>query len=217
MTQRQIIHSVDTETFDWLKGLADADNCGVGEIVRRCIRFARDSQGEPAYEEASREELEAEWARAEALKRESARRALIAAKQAELDALMNGVEFEPLPPRETSVLDEDYSNEPRAEEVEVPPDPDDTPRALVARPASRIPKPPVSRAETAAAPSFAHHAMPSLLDTTAMTPPSGARPGTNTRPAPPRSDSAFGLKMGDAVGNVVRANYGHLGFSRGGM
>ena len=60
MTQRQIIHSVDTETFDWLKGLADADNCGVGEIVRRCIRFARDSQGETVYEEASREELEAE-------------------------------------------------------------------------------------------------------------------------------------------------------------
>ncbi len=214
MTQRQIIHSVDLDDYAWLKDLADADNCGVGEIVRRCIRFARDSQGEPAYVEATREELEAEWARAEAVKRESERRALIAAKQAELDALMNGVEFEPLPPRGTSVLDEDYSNEPRAEEVEVPPDPDDAPapRAITARPL-----PTGVRTSVPTDQWTPTRAMPSLLDTTAMTPPSGARPGTSTRPAPPRSEAAFGMKMGDAAGNVVRANFAHLGFSRGGV
>lgn len=213
MTQRQIIHSVDLDTFAWLKALADADNVGVGEIVRRCIHFARESQGEPA--EATQEELQAEWERAQALKRDNERRAMIAAKQAELEALMRGDPIELGPAQveqrgETSVLDMDFSNEPRAEDVEIPPDPDDAPapRAVTSRPVSDAP---VGRAYGVARP------MASLLDTTSLTPPSGQRPGTATRPAPPRSEQAFGLKMGDATGNVVRANFAHLGFSRGGV
>ena len=158
------------------------------------------SQEEPA--EPSRAELEAEWARAEAMKREAERKALIAAKQAELEALLRGDEPAPVQVRETSVLDEDYSNEPRAEEIEIPLDPDDVGGPVP--PQTR----PVVRSNAPAA---------SLFETTAMTPPSGMRPGTATRPAPPNRDLGNGLKMGDALGNIVRANFQHLGFSRGGV
>ena len=197
---RQVMHHVEEDAYAWLKGLADADNVGVGEIVRRCIHFCMQSQEEPA--EPSRAELEAEWARAEAMKREAERKALIAAKQAELEALLRGDEPAPVQVRETSVLDEDYSNEPRAEEIEIPLDPDDVGGPVP--PQTR----PVVRSNAPAA---------SLFETTAMTPPSGMRPGTATRPAPPNRDLGNGLKMGDALGNIVRANFQHLGFSRGGV
>ena len=192
MTQRQIIHSVDADDYAWLKALAEGDGCGVGEIVRRCIVFARQSQEEPEPEDP---------AVARAAEMAARRAALIAAKQAELDALLND-EPEPIQPNETSVLDLDLSNEPRAEEMDVPPDPDDGPPRAVAQ---WKPTPPAR----------VNQAPPSLLEM--EPPPSGARPGTVTRPAPPRSESAFGLKMGDAQGNVVRANFAHLGFSRGGI
>ena len=192
MTQRQIIHSVDADDYAWLKALAEGDGCGVGEIVRRCIVFARQSQEEPEPEDP---------AVARAAEMAARRAALIAAKQAELDALLND-EPEPIQPNETSVLDLDLSNEPRAEEMDVPPDPDDGPPRAVAQ---WKPTPPAR----------VNQAPPSLLEM--EPPPSGARPGTATRPAPPRSESAFGLKMGDAQGNVVRANFAHLGFSRGGI
>ena len=216
MTQRQIIHSVDADDFAWLKTLADADNVGVGEIVRRCIHFAR-QQSAPDDEPQgpTEEELEAQrW--------EAERQAAIAQKRAELEALMNGEPGASGPirtqdlPGAASVLDLDLSAEPRAEDVEIPPDPDDAPTRIAPRPASRIPSAPVSRAD-AYAPARGHVAIPSLLDTTALTPPSGMRPGTATRPAPPNRELAMGLRMGDPGGNVVRANFSHLGFSRGGV
>lgn len=204
MTQRQIIHSVDADDYAWLKALAEGDGCGVGEIVRRCIVFARQSQEEdpPGSEEANNADVRAAYlARVAAAEMAARRAALIAAKQAELDALLND-EPEPIAPNEMSVLDLDLSNEPRAEEMDVPPDPDDGPPRAVAQ---WKPTPPAR----------VNQAPPSLLEM--EPPPSGARPGTATRPAPPRSESAFGLKMGDAQGNVVRANFAHLGFSRGGI
>ena len=185
---RQVMHHVEEDAYAWLKQLADADNVGVGEIVRRCIHFCMQSQEEPA--EPSRAEFEAEWARAEAMKREAERKALIAAKQAELEALLRGEPTEQYTEpvrRETSVLDEDYSNEPRAEEIEIPLDPDDVGGPVP--PQTR----PVVRSNAPAA---------SLFETTAMTPPSGMRPGTATRPAPPNRDLGNGLKMGDALGNI---------------
>ncbi len=190
---RQLLSAYDEDDFAWLKSLADADNVGVGEIVRRCVRWARESQDEPAQEpqlspqQIARREFEAQ--RADFIREQQRElEELIARKRENLEILMRppilgpspGADVGNGPPagnRIRSVLDLDLSNEPRAEEIDVPADPDDLPRVpLVA---------------------------------------SGQRPGAATRPAPPNPNLAIGNRMGDAGGNVVRSNYPHLGFARG--
>jgi hypothetical protein len=220
VSDRQVIHSVDADDYAWLKSLADADGCGVGEIVRRCVHFARQSQEDPEQSAYQVDEaaIEAQRREAERQRLLAETRSRIAQLNAEAAALEAGVDYEPAPPdpNAPSVLDMDLSGEPRAEEVEVPADPDDAsmqPRVAQRPVASRVPSAPVTRAD-AGAPA-ASRAIPSLLDTTMMTPPSGMRPGTATRPAPPNANLASGLKMGDAMGNVVRMNYPHLGFRKG--
>jgi hypothetical protein len=220
VSDRQVMHSVDADAYAWLKSLADADGCGVGEIVRRCVHFARQSQDEPGQAGPTPEGIEAQRREAERQRLLAETRSRIAQLNAEAAALEAGADYESSPPDPDapSVLDMDLSREPRAEEVDVPadPDPDDAPTQpqVATRPvASRIPSAPVTRADAGA--QAASRAIPSLLDTTMMTPPSGTRPGTATRPAPPNANLASGLKMGDAMGNVVRMNYPHLGFRKG--
>lgn len=203
MTDRQLIHSVDADDYMWLKALAEADGCGVGEIVRRCVRWARESSDESLLHVAAQAEFIGP-AVLEQQRRERLRLQMIAEKQAELDALRG--DEAPLPEADRpSVLDLDYSAEPRAEEVEVPPDPDDGPHGAPQR------RPGSEAIASAAQP----RAVPSLLDSTALSTPRRRPPGSATRPAAPNPNRAHGLQMGDGLGNVVRANFAHLGFTRG--
>lgn len=95
-----------------------------------------------------------------------------------------------------SVLDMDLSNEPRADDVDIPADPGDIPAPAAAGATPR--------------------AIASMLDAApGTTLPSGQRPGAATRPTAPNRDLASGLRTGDGRGNVVRSNFSHLGFSPG--
>ena len=131
---RQLLSAYDEDDFAWLKSLADADNVGVGEIVRRCVRWARESQDEPAQEpQLSPEQIaqrDFEAKRADLiLEQQRELDALIARKRENLESLINPPVLVPrTSTQQRSVLDLDLSNEPRAEEIDVPADPDDLPR-----------------------------------------------------------------------------------------
>lgn len=103
-------------------------------------------------------------------------------------------------------IDEYEATEPRAEEIEVPPDENDEPEA----PQARAPIPMRPRAVQS-------HVQPSLLDTTALAGGPTPRPGNATRPIGANPEKAFGSSQGDGRGNVLRANMKHLpGFGIGG-
>ena len=88
-----------------------------------------------------------------------------------------------------------YEDEPQVEEVDIPPDEDDDyPAPLV----------PARQPHQPAGYRFGRHRA-------ASTPLAGEA----TRPAGVNPELAIGSSMGDGVGNVIKENFGHLGF-RGG-
>ena len=158
----QLILSIPEKEYSWLKAMANSDGATVGEMVVRCVAWAQE-QGEDKPDPEAEERAK--------------RAALIEQKKQELEALMNPM---PFPTTLTkiaapSVLDMDFSNEPRAEEIEIPADPDDIPEPIM----------------------------------------SGGRPGSYTRARGVNPDLAHGSHQGDGAGNVVRANFKHLGFGVG--
>src|SRR5580658_8864691 len=104
MTDRQVIHSVDADDYAWLKQLADADSVGVGEIVRRCIHFARQSQEDEPQVEVDHAAIEAQRREAERQVAIMRRRDELARMQAELAAMEAGETPEPVAADAPSVL-----------------------------------------------------------------------------------------------------------------
>lgn len=149
--QRQLIHAVDEADLAWLKAAADADGTSVGEIVRRCIAYAREM--------------------AEA-----------AASVLDEPSVQQYVAESPPEP--------DYSDEPRAEEIDIPADPDED--------ASLIRSPPVLQQRPKPA---TFRPLPSLMDTVAAVPTPIA--GQATRPVGANPER---LASGDVRGRVQLQN-----------